>query len=30
MGTKAGDNVTVDIPNGTIKLRILEVKKTEN
>ncbi len=30
MGTKAGDSVTVDIPSGTIKLKILEVKKTEN
>ncbi len=30
MGTKAGDSVTVDIPYGTIKLKILEVKKTEN
>ncbi|MBQ8404506.1 MAG: transcription elongation factor GreA [Clostridia bacterium] len=30
MGTKAGDSVTVEIPSGTIKLKILEVKKTEN
>ena len=30
MGTKAGDNVTVDIPYGRISLKILEVKKTEN
>ena len=30
MGTKAGDIITVDIPNGSIKLKILDVKKTEN
>ena len=30
MGTKAGDIITVEIPNGSIKLKILEVKKTEN
>ncbi len=30
MGTKAGDSVTVEIPSGTIKLKILEVKKTAN
>ena len=26
MGTKAGDSVTVEIPSGTIKLKIIEVK----
>jgi transcription elongation factor GreA len=30
MGTKAGDIITVDIPNGSIKLKILDVRKTEN
>ena len=30
MGTKAGDTITVDIPNGSIKLKILDVRKTEN
>lgn len=30
MGTKAGDIITVEIPSGPIKLKILEVKKTEN
>ena len=30
MGTKSGDIITVDIPNGSIKLKILDVRKTEN
>ena len=30
MGTKAGDIITVDIPNGSIRLKILDVRKTEN
>jgi len=30
MGTKAGDTITVEIPNGSIKLKILDVRKTEN
>ena len=30
MGTKAGDIITVEIPNGSIKLKILDVRKTEN
>ena len=30
MGTKAGDIITVDSPNGSIKLKILDVRKTEN
>ena len=30
IGTKAGDTVTVDIPAGAVKLKVLEVKKTEN
>lgn len=29
IGTKAGDIVTVEIPSGPIKLKVLEVKKTE-
>ena len=30
MGTKAGDMITVEIPSGSIKLKILDVRKTEN
>ena len=30
MGTKAGDIITVGIPNGSIRLKILDVRKTEN
>ena len=30
MGTKAGDIIKVDIPNGSIQLKILDVRKTEN
>ena len=30
IGTKAGDTVTVDIPAGAVKLKVLEVRKTEN
>ena len=30
MGTKAGDIIQVEIPDGSITLKILEVKKTEN
>ena len=30
IGTKAGDTITVDTPAGTIKLKVLDVRKTEN
>ena len=30
IGTKAGDIIKVDIPAGSISLKILEVRKTEN
>ena len=29
IGTKAGDMVTVEIPSGPIKLKVLDVRKTE-
>ncbi|MGN1095336.1 MAG: GreA/GreB family elongation factor, partial [Eubacteriales bacterium] len=29
MGTKVGDSITVDIPSGHIKLKVLDVRKTE-